>query len=294
MIQGSVSHSAKLGIVLLVVTTLLFSLYGNPVRSESTFSTEKLSQRSTPEPTRIPLPSSPETLIDVQALMFSDADCHPPCFWGFRPGYTLADEILAFVQPEIDDSNMDEKYEIEYFFTRAYEKDWTVTILFNVEDELLSMIDVTLHEPSEWLPSDTFQLSTILVEMDVLPEAYLFISLPQRRLYVTLVYDDAGVVTQYAYKLGLRGYTASPTGDEPYLLCPHPVLNDFTMLWFQDGNGRDLYEYKVAITNSSSDWSVEQMTDLTIEQFVDQIITNPRKCIELHSYYELLEQGYEF
>jgi hypothetical protein len=41
-------------------------------------------------------------------------------------------------------------------------------------------------------------------------------------------------------------------------------------------------------------WTIDRMTGLQTEEFIEQIIENPDECIQLPSYPELIEMGYEF
>lgn len=69
------------------------------------------------------------------------------------------------------------------------------------------------------------------------------------------------------------------------------------LLYFSGGGpAQFLLEEYGTLSDAVSDkiWTVERMTGMEVEDFVEQIIENPDECIELPSYPELIEMGYEF
>jgi hypothetical protein len=70
----------------------------------------------------------------------------------------------------------------------------------------------------------------------------------------------------------------------------------YIKLRLRNENAQFLLEEYGTLSNAVSDkiWTVERMTGMEVEDFVAQIIENPDECIDLPSYSELLEMGYEF
>jgi hypothetical protein len=253
----------------------------------------------TPAATQIPLPERPETLSDVQALLQeADEICELPCFWGIQPGYTPATDVIEFLEPNADFSSARESYAVEYYFREEGEQQPIFSIDVGITDEVASLTEIIVSNPSEWLPAETLELPHVLSIMQSSPQAYLSISLGQRRVFLIIAYDE-GVLAQYPFELHIEGDASSPpTGDEPYLFCPSLDQNPFIKLRLSNSDAQSMLEdYAIGFQPGATIqpyWSVDRITGLETEEFIQRIIENPDECIELLSYAELVELGYPF
>lgn len=251
----------------------------------------------TPAPIQIPLPERPETLSDIQTLLQeADETCQLPCFWGIRPSYTPAVDVIEFLEPNADFSSARESYAVEYYFREEGEQESLFSIGVGISDDVASLIEIIVNTPSEWLPAETLELPHLLSIMQSSPQAYISISLGQRRIFLTVAYDE-GVLAQYPFTLRIESNNVvSPNNDESFLFCPEIEENAFIKLRLRDENAQFLLEEYGTLSDSVSDkvWPVERMTGIEVEDFVKQIIENPDECVELLSYPELIEMGYEF
>lgn len=266
--------------------------------------TDRVVEAATPHPTltpaatQIPLPERPETLSDIQALLQEAEEiCELPCFWGIQPGYTSAADVIGFLEPDADFSSAHESYAVEYYFREEGEQQPIFSIDVGITDEVASLTEIIVSNPSEWLPAETLELPHLLSIMQSLPQAYLSISLGQRRVFLIIAYDE-GVLAQYPFDLRIEGDVSSPTGDEPYLFCPSLEQNPFIKLRLSDSDARTmLEEYAIGFQPGATVipyWSVDRMTGLETGEFIQRIIENPDECIELLSYAELVDLGYPF
>ena len=249
--------------------------------------------QATPIPARVSLPERPETLSDIQALLQSDGeDCQLPCFWGFRPGYSTEEEVFEFLQPVPIGNNAPE---LHYYFPEGPVQDSIFWLGFGVQEGIVSTIYVTLENPSEWLPAETLELPHLLSVMSSEPAIYFSINLSQRRYFLSLAYDE-GVLVSYAFQLQVEGGIVSQNIDNPFLFCPTLDRNELIDLDLANEDAQTLLE------NSGTQhfisiglvWTIERMTGLSVNEFIQQVIENPDECIELPSYPELIEIGYEF
>lgn len=244
----------------------------------------------TPNPTQIPLPERPETLSDIQALLQTpDETCQLPCFWGIRPGYTTEEEIIEFLQPVAVGNNAPE---LHYAFREEPGQEAIFYISFGVEDGVVSSTSVILDTPSEWLPAETLELPHLLSIIPSTPSAYLSINITTQRAFLTFAYDE-GIMADYSFELHIVGETLT---ESDFQFCPVLEENyDIILRLSNDDIDSLLEEYGIPLyVSRNKTWPVERMTGMEVEEFVEQIIENPDECIELPSYAELLEMGYEF
>jgi hypothetical protein len=272
-------------IITLVSAGLLISAYADG-------RIEEVSQRATltPTPSQIPLPERPETLSDIQALLQTpDEACQLPCFWEIRPGYTTEEEITEFLQPVAVGSNAPE---LHYAFREEPSQEAIFYISFGVEDGVVSSISVILDTPSEWLPAETLELPHLLSIITSTPSAYLSINITTQRAFLTFAYDE-GIMAAYSFELHIEGETLT---ESDFQFCPVLEENyDIILRLSNDDIASLLEEYGIPLyVSRNKTWPVERMTGMEVEEFVEQIIENPDECIELPSYAELLEMGYEF
>ncbi|MBK8139224.1 MAG: hypothetical protein IPK52_25970 [Chloroflexi bacterium] len=253
-------------------------------------------EEATPRPTLIPsatqilFPERPETLSDIQALLQApDEACQLPCFWGVRLGYTTEEEIIEFLQPVAVGSNAPE---LHYTFREEAGEEAILYLSFGVRDGIVTETDVVIHAPSEWLPDETLELSHLVSIIPSTPSAYLSINITVQRLFLTVAYDE-GVLAQYSFVLGIVGETLA---EADFRFCPVLEENYYIILRLRDGDAKFLLEGYGTLSDTVSDkiWTVERMTGMKVEDFVAQITENPDECIDLPSYSELLEMGYEF
>lgn len=277
---------------MLVSGGLLFSTPTDRVVEEATPHTTL-----TPAATQMPLPERPETLSDIQTLLQeADETCQLPCFWGIRPGYTPAADVIEFLEPNADFSSARESYAVEYYFREEGVQESLFSIGVGITNDVASLIEIIVNTPSEWLPAETLELPHLLSIMQSSPQAYLSISLGQRRIFLTVAYDE-GMLAQYPFTLRIgSNNVVSPNSDESFLFCPDLEENAFIKLRLRNENAQFLLEEYGTLSDAVSDkiWTVERMTGMEVEDFVEQIIENPDECIELPSYPELIEMGYEF
>jgi hypothetical protein len=255
-----------------------------------------LVQTITPTATQASLPEKPETLIDIQTLLEEVSEsCQLPCFWGVTPGYTTAADVIEFLKPDLDYANAQEPYDVEFSFRENQDQEPIFYLVFSMTDDLVVLTEVIANQPSNWLPPHTLELPHLLSIMPSVPQAYLSISLGQRRMFLTVAYDE-GIVAQYPFELQVEGEVISPTIDKPFLFCPSLDLNAFIKLRLSNSDAEVmLEEYGTLLSVSrNKTWPVERMTGMEVQEFVAQIIENPDECIQLPSYPDLLEMGYEF
>lgn len=234
----------------------------------------------TPSPTQIPLPERPETLADIQTLLQEvDQNCHLPCFWGFIAGHTTEEEVIEFLQPVAIGNNAPE---LQYVFRQAEDEDPIFWLSFGITGGVVSTTYVTLENPSEWLPPETLELPNLLSIMTSVPTAYLDINITTRRVFITLAYEE-GVFAEYAFELHSIGESLA---ESDFQFCPVLDENYLILLRLRNGNIDSLLR--------GARTPLETMTGTEVKDFVEQIIENPDECIDLPSYAELLEMGYEF
>lgn len=267
----------------LVIFTWWVLVGGSSVFSTATdWITEDLSTSVTltPTPTPIPLPERPETLADIQTLLQEEnSNCQLPCFWGFIPGQTTEEEVIEFLQPIAIGNNAPE---LQYVFRQAEGEDPIFWLSFGITEGVVSTTNVTLENPSEWLPSETLELPHLLSIMTSVPSAYLDINITTRRVFITLAYEE-GVFAEYAFELHSIGESLA---ESDFQFCPVLDENYLILLRLRNGNIDSLLR--------GARTPLETMTGTEVEEFVEQIIENPGECIDLPSYAELLEMGYEF
>ncbi len=100
----------------------------------------------------------------------------------------------------------------------------------------------------------------------------------------------------YPFEIQIAGDTISPDSNNPFLFCPDLEFSTDIWIKLHDVNIEEVleaYGYPFSLAENRM-WTVEHMTGLRIEAFISQIINHPDECIELPSYTELLEMGYEF
>jgi hypothetical protein len=127
------------------------------------------------------------------------------------------------------------------------------------------------------------------------PEIYFSINLSQRRYFLTLAYNE-GVLADYAFELQVEGGVVSQNIDNPFLFCPTLDRTELIDLDLANADAQTLLENSGTQQFISMDlvWTIERMTGLSVDEFIQQVIENPDECIELPSYPELIEMGYEF
>lgn len=273
------------GLLTLFSGWLLFSTPTDRAVEEAT-----LHQTLTPGTTQVPLPERPETLSDIQALLrVSDEACQLPCFWGIRPGYTTEEETIEFLQPVPVGNNAPE---LQYVYREEPQQDPIFSLGIGVRDNLVSLIEIIVRNPSSWLPPQTLELPQLLSTIPSVPYAYSSINITTQRLFLTFAYDE-GVLVQYSFVLHIEGVSLIESDIQ---FCPLLEENDFIKLRLRNNDADFLLEEygipQMVIRNKI--WPVERITGMEIEDFVAQIIANPDECINLLSYSELLEMGYDF
>lgn len=240
----------------------------------------------TPLATEVELPARPETLADIQNLLQSDGeDCQLPCFWGFRPSYTTEQDVLEFLQPEAIGNNPPE---LIYRFPLDQERIFSLS--FGAQDGLITLISVVISDPSEWLPSKTFELSHLLETMPPTSEIYLSINITTQKAFLTLAYDE-GILAQYAFNLHTEGPS---TLEADFSFCTMLSANSLIQLKLQDADAQTMLERFGMLNESVQDsvWTIDRMTGMSAEEFMTQVIDNPDGCIDIYSYAELSEMGY--
>lgn len=260
--------------------------------SWSTF--EELDQALTgpPDAMKIHLPERPETLLDIQTLLQDQkGDCQLPCWWGVRPGTTTEEEVTEFLQPVGIGSNSPE---LIYVFKDPLTANPLLYLEFSIKENLVTYTVMVIHNSAEWLPSKTLELPYLLSSTLSLSQATISISLAQGRIYMVLAYEE-GILIQYAFETVIEGNVISRDVDVPFQLCPTLEHTSDIVLHLNDMDVQSLLKYYSTPPDQDNRvWSIEHMTGMTVEEFVKQIVEHPEECIELPSYPDLLEMGYEF
>lgn len=271
------------GLMVVLVSGLLYAAF-----ADSTTVGANPHSTSTPFPTQMPLPERPETLADIQRMLQEMGEiCQLPCFWGFRPGDTTEEEIVEFLQPVAIGNNAPE---LHYAFSEDPEQESLFYINFGVTDGVVSLTTVILDRPSEWLPPQTLELPYLLSTTTSVPYIYSGINITTRRIFITIIRD--GVYAQYAFELHIEGALL----ESNLHFCPVPEENPLILFRLRDQDADFLVEeYGIPeMVSRNKTWPIERMTGMEVQEFVDQIIESPNECIELPSYSELVEMGYEF
>jgi hypothetical protein len=248
--------------------------------------TQQTMDIETPLVTEVGLPERPETLLDIQSLLRNDGEtCQLPCFWGFRPSYTTEQDVLEFLQPEAIGNNPPE---LIYRFPLEQERIFSLS--FGEQDGLITLISVFISNPSEWLPTETLELSHLLETMPHNSEIYLSINITTQKAFLTLAYDE-GVLAQYAFNLNSEG---SSTLEADFSFCTELSSNSSIQLKLRDADAQTMLERFGMLDESVQDsvWTIDRMTGMSAEEFVTQVIDNPDGCIDIYSYAELSEMGY--
>jgi hypothetical protein len=264
-------------------------ILGSLVGCDAIFGTQQVIDIETPLPTEFQVPDKPETLSDIQTLIQNDnGTCQLPCFWSFRLEYSTEEEVLDFLQLQPED--LDEA-ELSYSFPESAELDSLFWLNFSLQNNLLSQIVIVIDNPSDWLPDNTLQLHHLLSMLPSTSEIYLSINTTTQKAFLTLAYDE-GVLARYVFDLRTEG---ASTLEADYSFCTSLSANELIRLQLRNVDAQALLEGYGMLDESVQNkvWTIDRMTGMSVEDFVTHVIDNPDGCIDIYSYAELSEMGYE-
>jgi hypothetical protein len=267
------------------------------------------SSTPTPSPTVTSshVPADSEYFAVIRDLILENETCDLPCFMGLQPGQTTLEEVEVFSQEYFDRALISghvttpagRTYRSLMLDLPPSNTGYAIVMDFTFDNEILTRMEVHLYGLDEWLPEHSFNPSTLLNELVSLPQIDIGVNVSTGSIALVIVDEENGIMARYGLNLRGRGNTVSPNLDTPLLLCPTSGFDNSVTLWLQDANNDEPLESLISNSTLPNDslsfyQSVYWMTGLHTEQFVEQIISNPEDCIEMLSYPELLQRGYEF
>ncbi len=296
-------------ILLLIVLLFVAKLFMFP-KIEYPFPLSALHALPTQTPlvnlTATPTGEKIELLSTVQGLIAEDITCELPCFWGFKPGQTTNREVESFVHDNFRDKlSVGQTPSSDGVLHRSLSLTFNSTsplqamgINFTFKGDILSLLNINLSYPENWLPENRFQILNLLKTVEF-SDTYIATHISTGSIGLVLISQDKNITVQYGFPLKVEGNVVSPLIDRPLLLCLAPDSTDHINLWLQNGKTDEPFDWLASnpqIPNSSLKifQPIKWMTGLEADQFITRIIDNPDKCVEMLSYPELRKRGYDF
>lgn len=172
-------------------------------------------QKSIP-PTQIPVVVTTPTLTPGQTkfeqLLRKNVNCELPCWWGFNIGEATKDEWLNFLDTRKFNVFREEplsdgrQVAVDYAYLSFPESSETsVLINYLFRDNILTQLDITIHNPHDWLSRDveTITLPGVLRQLGN-PKIYIFTdSLGQITQWVSIgvVDEESNMSVFYRFDL---------------------------------------------------------------------------------------------
>lgn len=222
------------------------------------------------------IPARPESLDQLGTLLgiYAAGGCELPCFLGFRPGQTTADEVIAFAPPAVDPGTGASFQTGYHFYGRhiPYSSP-DLAMRFIVEGGLLAQTVVELRNASgQWLDRG-FSLPALLAREGT--PTQVFMRRNESQVYVFLFYEAGATVIGYTFPVGYKAAGSSPGPSRQF--CPGAGPIQAIRLQLQDGavDGRRA----AAVLDGLP--TVERLTGLDTATFVRRVVEEPGVCIEL-------------
>ena len=211
----------------------------------------------------------------LQPLIKDPMNCTVPCFWGIIPGKTTFDEAriffskLGFTPFEGIDRNSPSSG--MYFYSISYNSgtgdDFSVTLFIanNLVQNIIVNPDIPTPKegsPREWMTYSPETLikrygSPSMVQFTV--SSYGVAGLPQNiGINMIMYFDTSDLIVHYS------GYNMTPE-----LFCPLTAPFDHVRLWIG---------HNPPNTPSFETVSLDEATSLTMDQFTQLIIGDPKKA----------------
>jgi hypothetical protein len=220
----------------------------------------------------------PETVIKtMQPLLEDPFNCSTPCFMGITPGKTTIEQVKAFYGPlgfrqREGKANI---YTDKQYYSVGYEdvikRDSNVTFLYS--NSLIENIEITPDipkqkegAPREWT---AYSPETLIRKYGQPSRVEFAIDWgPSLTLSMILFYDKLDLIALYSGSGMFQGHPNSPR------LCPLTAPFDYISLFLGPKSGNPPLFTSVPL---------EKATSLTIDQFTQLLIQNPRDaCITLN------------
>ncbi|MBZ0304326.1 MAG: hypothetical protein K8J31_31610 [Anaerolineae bacterium] len=254
-----------------------------------------LAQGVTPTPVVTPFYPNRDLDLDLlpvfRELMQTNEDCVLPCWWGFRPGETTIDEIVAFLQETGFDRDWEEsglpmtleKYLRvgEPFGLDLWDTEvrtiYSFGISFLIEDGHLRSMRIEVNAPDEWLvpTPDRVSLPYVLSNMDILPGIYISGLSTDSDLWLNVSNKAAGVRLNYNFDL-----RDNLTLEEP-MLCFSIEQTDSIWIELSEPGGEELVHTPESSQNAGRhrNYSFEELYGIDTAAFRQFFIDNPGGCL---------------
>ena len=251
------------------------------------------------------VPPAEETLPVVLELLTIDENCMLPCFWDFELGESTTQETTDFVVEAfgqvpyiaIYDENEDpnnlldsSSRGMDFYATFLPLTDGQLEIIFRSIDDILVRVDIKLFKSANWIEKNPFILPVLLSTYGEPTKVYLRYSGASTIGYtLAVVYEEQGFIVEYGFgnnpSSNQRLLSERITDDGRLLICAKDTTYDTIHLTLQiDGNPIPLTKVLQPPLKTPSVfrpfWDIEDMTGLTIEEFMDAFVDNPEACIE--------------
>jgi hypothetical protein len=225
----------------------------------------------TPSPTITPFVTlEPAQVAEtLQPLLNDPMNCAVPCFWGIIPGNTSFEEARIFFS-KLGLIPFEKVYEGRGFYTFSYSTgsghDFSVTL--HINNNLVESIELTplISEPKEGSPREWIAYSPeTLIKRYGSPSRVRFTVMSSGvadfmgiGINMVMYFDTSNLIIHYS------GYNMTPEW-----FCPLEAPFDFVRLWIGN-NPPD--------TPSFETLSLEEATSLTMHQFTQLMLGDPKKA----------------
>jgi hypothetical protein len=202
----------------------------------------------------------------MQPLIKEPMNCAVPCFWGIVPGKTYLDEVRIFFNhlgfaP----------FEGEGFYTIEYKPDGGggFSTTFYAPGTIVENIEVTPHitkqtkerNPREWI---AYSPETLIKRYGKPSRVEFALDWgPNFVITMIMYFDTSDLIVLYS------GYNMIPDRPRSSLLCPLTAPFDLVHLWMGQ-NPLDTPSFETV--------PLEKATSLTIDQFAQLMMGNPKKA----------------
>jgi hypothetical protein len=227
---------------------------------------------------------SPEELASYQkfnALLQLDLECLSPCWWGNELGTAKGQDLYSTFEKQIGEDR--------FVFSGNLQSDFLLIglgtanpfrIFVDLEDGVFNQIELSFHHPIDHsIPNEYFDgyslnelidaygmPSKIFVEANWLDQAIL-------------IFNDFKMIVHYVWR------NSPETLSQTNLLCPDSnwLLGFELFAYDHNADFEERNETFSGIDFGRRFQSIEEATDLTLQDFVSNLAANPNLCVELDS-----------
>jgi hypothetical protein len=241
-----------------------------------------------------------ELVSQAANLLSMDSSCKLPCFSELFPGTSKVENIEEFLtQFDSEDENVQLRrfetggYGLSLFFKPAGD----LSLVFSVENQLLSLTKIDIASPHVWLSQTPYDLPIVLNQLGSPDDIFVLMAGPPLRFSLVVLYNNQGVM--FRYRATYRD-TELVSKDEPLPICLHQEVVDLEEIdiWLQSTNSTSLVEEHQPDLRDEREvrpfWNIQRTANISVEEFTDFFLENPQSCLPTRSFSELQEIGYQF